>query len=64
MFELGPYLRQAFETLQSWVIGHGAPALGAWILLGVIASRTKRSAAVPVAVPPASSPAEPGSRRK
>jgi amino acid transporter len=45
-------------TVYEWL------ALGAWILLGVIASRTKRSAAVPVAVPPASSPAEPGSRRK
>lgn len=45
-------------TVYEWL------ALGAWILLGVIASRTKRSAAVPVAVPPASSPAEPGTRRK
>jgi hypothetical protein len=45
-------------TIYEWL------ALGAWILLGVIASRTKRSAAVPAAVQPASSPAEPGTRRK
>ena len=45
-------------TIYEWL------ALGVWILLGVIASRTKRSAAVPAAVQRASSPADPGTRRK
>jgi basic amino acid/polyamine antiporter, APA family len=45
-------------TVYEWL------ALGAWILLGVIASRTTRSAAVPAAVQRASSPTEPGTRRK
>jgi amino acid transporter len=37
-------------TIYEWI------ALGIWILLGVIASRTKRTAAVPAAVPRASRP--------
>ncbi|HET9309433.1 MAG TPA: hypothetical protein VFO46_25685, partial [Candidatus Sulfotelmatobacter sp.] len=40
-------------TVYEWL------ALGVWILLGVIASRTKRSAAVPAAVQRASSPGSP-----
>lgn len=45
-------------TVYEWV------ALGVWILLGAIASQTKRSAAVPATVQRESSPAEPETRRK
>ena len=36
MFELGPLLSKAFQALQAWVIGHGVPPLGAWILAKAI----------------------------
>jgi NADH-quinone oxidoreductase subunit H len=32
MFELGPILSKAFATLSGWVIAHGVPAMGAWII--------------------------------
>jgi NADH-quinone oxidoreductase subunit H len=32
MLELGPLLSRAFAALHAWVIGHGIPPLGAWIL--------------------------------
>src|ERR1039457_5310924 len=32
MLELGPLLSRAFAALNAWVIGHGVPPLGAWIL--------------------------------
>ncbi len=32
MLELGPVLSRAFAILQSWVIAHGVPSMGAWIL--------------------------------
>src|ERR1039457_5279235 len=36
MLELGPLLHQAFAFLNSWVIAHGMPPLGAWILAKAI----------------------------
>jgi len=36
MFELGPILSHVFQVLQTWVIGHGVPPLGAWILAKAI----------------------------
>jgi len=45
-------------TIYEWL------ALGVWILLGVIASRTKPSAAVPASVQRASAPADPESSTK
>jgi NADH-quinone oxidoreductase subunit H len=32
VLELGPILTRAFAALHSWVIAHGVPAYGAWIL--------------------------------
>src|SRR5262245_34131228 len=32
MLELGPVLSNAFANLQTWVVAHGVPPLGAWIL--------------------------------
>jgi len=32
MLELGPILSKVFALLQSWVIAHGVPEIGAWIL--------------------------------
>lgn len=45
-------------TIYEWL------ALGVWILLGVIASRTKRSAAIPAAVHRASAPSDPENSTK
>jgi NADH-quinone oxidoreductase subunit H len=36
MFELGPILHKVFETLQNFVVAHGLPPLGAWILAKAI----------------------------
>jgi NADH-quinone oxidoreductase subunit H len=36
MLELGPLLSRAFQALQAWVIFHGVPPLGAWILAKAI----------------------------
>ena len=32
MFELGPILNHFFQTLQTWVVAHGVPPIGAWVL--------------------------------
>jgi NADH-quinone oxidoreductase subunit H len=34
--EIGPLLQRAFQILQSWVIAHGVPPIGAWILAKAI----------------------------
>src|SRR5579862_216360 len=32
MAELGPILARAFQALQTWVVAHGVPSIGAWVL--------------------------------
>src|SRR5689334_14891797 len=32
MLELGPLLSRVFQNLQTWVVAHGVPPIGAWIL--------------------------------
>src|ERR1051326_6179003 len=36
MFELGPALSRVFTILQAWVVNHGVPPIGAWILAKAI----------------------------